>query len=188
MSSPRSYLGGGESLVKSRRWQSSGHGPFPRCNSHSRNFWGNWFILGADIFVSRCSCTDSLTLCIVRGFQRERLCPEQGLIRASCLPFICFPIKYENRPQSAASIFLVKAMAGIIIQSRGFVSDTHLLPSSALPNFSSCLGSSRAWEPSGWVSVGESSPPRPPGKEGCGLWRGGLHGCRVGGWHPTLMG
>lgn len=71
--------------------------------------------MGADIFVSRCSCTDSLTLCIVSGFQRKRLCPEQGLIRASCLPFIWFPIKYENRPQSAASIFLVKAMGGIII-------------------------------------------------------------------------
>lgn len=63
-------------------------GPPPQMQSPCCNFWGNCFISGADIFVSRCSCTDSLPLCIVRGFQRERLCPEQGLIRASCLPFI----------------------------------------------------------------------------------------------------
>lgn len=60
----------------------------PQMQSPCCNFWGNCFISGADIFVSRCSCTDSLPLCIVRGFQKERLCPEQGLIRASCLPFI----------------------------------------------------------------------------------------------------
>lgn len=119
--------------------------PLPQMQSHSCNFWGNWFILGADIFVSRCSCTDSLTLCIVRGFQRERLCPEQGLIRASCLPFIWFPIKYENRPQSAAPIFLVKATAGIIIQPRVFVSDvtfcqTPLFPTSPGASAAAALG------------------------------------------------
>lgn len=130
---------GGKSIFKKKKkkvgeqWLQ----PLPQMQSQCCNFWGNWFILGADIFVSRCSCTDSPTLCIVRGFQRERLCPEQGLIRASCLPFICFPIKYENRPQSAASIFLGKAMGGIIIWARLWVFFFVLFPAPTplFPNF-----------------------------------------------------